>query len=305
MAKKTEPKCYICGNTKHKLILSNGVDYEYGVEGEFNFFKCVKCGLIQQQPTPSTKELQRFYPAGYHSYQRPSNYLFTKLSRLNLNRRLKRYAELIGPGGKVLDIGCGDGEIIEAMSKKGAYDCYGIEINKDIAKQGQQKNLKIYAGSFEECDAFKDDFFDLIIVNHLIEHVTDPEALLKKAWQCLKPGGWMIGETPNTDSYGRKILKGKWSGYHVPRHIHLFSDANLSFLFGKTGFSVIDIKKSLNPGHWALSLQNLYLHQRRATRLKNGKAWIYPLCLLAALPITLFENIFRTRSDIIYFEVRK
>lgn len=305
MQKTVEQECYICGNTKQELILEKGIDYEYGIKGEFNFYECSECGLIQQLPIPSMETIQSFYPETYHSYQRPSNFLFKKLSSINLNRRLERYKKLIGNSGTVLDVGCGDGEILEAMQKKGDYDCYGVEIKEDIAKKGQDKNLKIYYGTLENCEELKENFFDLIIINHLIEHVSDPKVLLEKAYKYLKKGGWLLGETPNTNSRGKKKLKGKWSGYHVPRHIHLFSDENLALLLKKIGFSKIEINKSLNPGHWALSLQNLYLHKKENAKLKNGKAWIYPFCLLAAIPVTLFENIFQKKSDIMYFEIQK
>ena len=82
-------------------------------------------------------------------------------------------------------------------------------------------------------------------------------------------------------------------------------DENIVELFARAGFSKVIVKKSYNPGHWALSLQNLYLHRFPETKLKNGKSWIYPFCLLAALPFTLIENVFSLKADIIYFEARK
>lgn len=297
--------CPICRSKDNQLIVDNGVDYEYGIKGDFKYYQCQKCQLIFLFPRPTISKIISYYPSWYHSYQRPASSVFKLLSNININKRKRRYKHLIGKSGKILDVGCGDGEIMEALEKGSNYDCFGIEFKKKIVQQVKNKGLKITYGTLESTKAFKNSTFDLLIMNHLIEHLQKPELTLKKAYQLLKPDGWISGETPNSRSVERILLKTKWAGYHIPRHLQIFSSDNIVKFLKNIGFSKIVIKKSCTPGQWALSLQNMYLSLFPKNKLVNGKSLIYPFFLLLAIPIVFIENFFSDDSSVIYFEAQK
>ncbi len=298
-------QCPICGSKNNKMILKNGFDYEYGIKGTFNFFECMGCQLISLIPRPFLVEIKRFYPSHYHAYKRPTSLWFKLLSNINLMKRKNRYEYLIGNTGNILDVGCGDGEIIETLKQNKGHDCYGIEFKEDIAELGKKKGLKVTYGTLETTKEFQKQFFSLIIMNHLIEHVENPDLLLKKALRLLKHGGWISGETPNTNCLERIIFKGKWAGFHVPRHLQIFSKKNLTQLLKNVGFTKVSIKKSFTPGQWALSLQNVFLDKFPNTKLKNGKSWIYSFLLVLSIPIVMFENLFLSETGVMYFEAKK
>lgn len=298
-------RCPFCQSNNNQLIIENGIDYEYDVKGNFKYYQCRKCQLIFLYPRPTLSKIIDYYPPNYHSYQRPSSSFFKFLSKINLNKRKEKYERLIGRSGKILDVGCGDGEIMEALETGSNYECSGIEFKKEIVRQGKNKGLNIVYGTLETTKVFRSSTFDLLIMNHLIEHLEKPEITLKKAYLLLKPGGWISGETPNSKSIERILLQKKWAGYHIPRHLQIFSSHNIDKFLKSIGFSKIVIKKSYTPGQWALSLQNIYLSIFPKTNLKNGKSKLYPFFLLLAIPIAISENLFSKESSVMYFEAQK
>lgn len=298
-------RCPVCKSANNHLIIDNGIDYEYGVTGNFKYYECDKCQLIFLYPRPPLPKIVNYYPSSYHSYQRPSSSVFKLLSKININKRKEKYEHLIGKSGKILDVGCGDGEIMEALEEDSNYECFGIEFKKEIVQQGKIKGLKIAYGTLETTKAYRDSTFNLLIMNHLVEHLQKPELTLNKAYQLLKPDGWISGETPNSQSIERILLNKKWAGYHIPRHLQIFSSRNIVKFLKNAGFSKIVIKKSYTPGQWALSLQNRYLSIFPKTNLKNGKSKLYPLFLLIAIPIMVSENIISRESSVMYFEAQK
>ena len=80
------------------------------------------------------------------------------------------------------------------------------------------------------------DSFDLIRMGHVIEHVRDPLATLRRAWELLKPGGTLFGETPNIDCWDFELFGRYWGALHFPRHIALFSPETISEACERAGF---------------------------------------------------------------------
>ena len=78
--------------------------------------------------------------------------------------------------------------------------------------------------------------FDVITLNHVIEHVHEPIKVLKLCHELLKPGGQLWLETPNIDSFGYARFKKNWRGLETPRHLILFNRSSLTQAFISAGF---------------------------------------------------------------------
>jgi SAM-dependent methyltransferase len=132
-----------------------------------------------------------------------------------------------------------------------------------------------------------DQKFDLIICQQLIEHLHNPSTLLNKVKLWLDTRGVLILETPGIESIDRKIFKGCWGGYHIPRHPFLFSEKAIKLILDKYGFEVIDIFYDFCLAFWLWSLHNLivkYIEKRKIARffsLNNP---------LALLPFWIIEH---------------
>lgn len=162
-----------------------------------------------------------------------SLYLFPREVR-RLGQQV-RYAHYI-PGGRLLDVGCGNGTYLAYMRDLG-WEVEGVEVDHRAVEQAQKLNLPVYLGSVEQ-KCFKDNQFDVISMNHVIEHVHDPLKVLKVCYRILKPGGTLIAITPNTSSAAHSWFREFWRGLEPPRHIHLFTSPALRRLAMAAGFHV-------------------------------------------------------------------
>jgi len=107
------------------------------------------------------------------------------------------------PPGKILDIGCMGGKYMLPLLKKG-WDCYGVEIS-EACKIAQKRGIKCV-----RCDAskglpFKDEFFDVIWAEEIIEHILDTDFFLSECNRVLKLNRILIISTPNLASLINRI----------------------------------------------------------------------------------------------------
>lgn len=107
-------------------------------------------------------------------------------------------------GKKILDIGCGDGALVYLLAKAGG-DVTGVD-NEETGLIYARENLQTMSqhtnltSSFVNASAyelpFESESYDIVVSSEVIEHVTEPERLLKEAARILKPAGKIILTTP-------------------------------------------------------------------------------------------------------------
>jgi len=107
--------------------------------------------------------------------------------------------------GKLLDIGCTNGDFSEPLVKNG-YDCYGLEYVNKAIKESTEKGIKVIKGSFLEKFPFEDEFFDVVFAGEVIEHTIDDKFFLEEIFRVLKKDGLLILTTPNLVSFGNRFL---------------------------------------------------------------------------------------------------
>ncbi|MEM5829324.1 MAG: class I SAM-dependent methyltransferase [Candidatus Aenigmatarchaeota archaeon] len=127
------------------------------------------------------------------------------------NCQLKILSLLDPPEGeknlKLLDIGCGDGSFsLEVAKKCNAKEIHGLEINKDVLEKAKKKGIKIHEGDANKKFPFKDNFFDVIIANQVVEHLLNPDNFFEEIHRILKPNGYCIISTPNLCSLHNRIF---------------------------------------------------------------------------------------------------
>jgi ubiquinone/menaquinone biosynthesis C-methylase UbiE len=106
-----------------------------------------------------------------------------------------------GPGAKVLDLGCGTGRLAVELAERG-YDIYAVDINHDLVKIAQEKareriGIAPFAIAAAELLPFRDDFFDICIVNNVLEHVANWGKTLDEVARVTKPGGMAYFDAAN------------------------------------------------------------------------------------------------------------
>lgn len=160
------------------------------------------------------------------------------------NAAKKQTFLLVPANSKVLDIGCHTGKTLAKLVKKGC-EPFGIELNSWAAKEAAKKGIKVTRADITKQLQFPDDFFDAVIIDHVLEHVFDTVGLLKEARRCLKKGGKIVVGVPNSVSLRDRILVafGKLPAYgNHSDHIHNYSAKKLGSELEKAGFREIKLQ---------------------------------------------------------------
>jgi SAM-dependent methyltransferase len=170
---------------------------------------CPRCGAATTDPWPSEATLKTAYAGWY----RPTGGRFAgpgdailKRSRGALARRLAE----IAPAGPVLDVGAGDGTLLDALRRHGR-EAIGLELvatRPDIRAQ--------------DIAEIEDASFAAIVFWHSLEHLQRPAEALTRAAELLAPGGVLVVAVPNSDSLQARLFKDRWLALDLPRHlVHL------------------------------------------------------------------------------------
>ena len=275
-------KCIICGNEEWKYLFP-ARDRMFGIAGKFSEYQCKTCGFVRLDPKPSQKELQKYYPsAKYYSYSSETKQTFFGWLRSYLITHRWSLPFLSVPAipkartGKILDIGCGSGETLALLQSIG-WECYGLDIDRNAIAAARARGVKNATfGSFETMKKYPDNYFDVIRLYHVIEHLDDPVTCLKLAYKKLKRGGELIIGTPSSDSLAAIVFRQYWINLDAPRHLYIFSPKTLSTLALKNRFRNSSIEYSSAAG-WVGSMQYVIgEHSIRPIDLVN-RVWLVVL----------------------------
>jgi len=250
--------CILCSSSRKTIGLFPAKDRMYGLPGTFKIEKCRKCGLWQSTPKLKTKEISKYYPSSsYYSYVENGKSVFSRLRKYLIYRFYfpTVFSKIIftfintvpaipqlRPHGKIMDVGCGNGETLRSLKKYG-WDVYGLDIDAKAVAYAKRKGLEhVKKGGFERLKIYPDNYFDVIRSYHVIEHLSDPVAFINLAYKKLKKGGECIIGTPNSNSVHANLFKSFWYNLDTPRHQFVFNPINLSRLVKKAGLSITDIQ---------------------------------------------------------------
>ncbi len=222
-------KCNICAKDNTELFLSmDGVSYR----------RCIYCGLIYQNPRPVFANLKKRYGKDYFDYEISNQNNFFALMKLGLkdigfdslfknDNSIRRF----------LDIGCATGLLLNYMKKKG-WITQGVEICRASAQYAIENfGVDVCIGTLEEAP-FPDQYFDVVHLSHLIEHVPDPKKLLLEIRRILKVGGHMVLTTPNVNGMQARVAQKTWRSA-IPEHVYLFSKKTMKTLLSCVGFTIV------------------------------------------------------------------
>jgi 2-polyprenyl-3-methyl-5-hydroxy-6-metoxy-1,4-benzoquinol methylase len=168
---------------------------------------------------------------------------FTK----NILKRLRETQVSFGPGKKVLDIGCGNGVLLETICKQ--FGCVGTGIDVDQRRIAKARARTKHA-SFK-CELFDGaslgEKYDIIISSAVIEHVVDPPGFLKQFHPALTDDGSLFLLTPNAHSLSYRLLRSWWRELlSIGEHIYLFTPRSLELCAGRAGFELVKLSSDFD-----------------------------------------------------------
>jgi SAM-dependent methyltransferase len=299
--------CPICGSDRTWLYRTDVADLEYFVipPRDFAMQKCSECQSEFLAPRPGESELPPFYPSDYHAYNANHSGVARLLVQFRARSRARFYGHLIkGRSGRIFDVGTGDCRHFDELRRHLDLECAGIEIQPDVAAQGRSRGYAVLDGTLETADLTDHvGRYDIVSMNHVLEHVVYPHLMLERAYDLLRPGGHIIGQLPTVSSWENRIFGHNWGGYHYPRHLQIPSKPGLAGLLEDVGFSSVTIRSAPHI-QTTISMQNTLVRRGWHPHMQNGKTPVYGALLVAALP---YETVawLCDRGGIVNFQAQK
>lgn len=247
--------CMLCNGSKIEKLY-DGKDLLIGVEGKFQLVGCRDCGLAWVAPELSNEEMEAHYPAQYISYPKAAedekNPITRRLRKFGIEKRVRRVIARTSQAGTVLDIGCATGGFLNGMQEHG-WTCYGVEPSSYAAGYARQRfGLNVFHGYLKDA-SYPENFFDVITLWDVLEHIAHPKEDLAIIYKILKPGGLLTISMPNSDAWERFWFGKYWAGWDVPRHYYIYNQTNIGRLLSQCGFQVEGIS-SFTGRHGVLAL---------------------------------------------------
>jgi len=259
--------------------------------------RCLNCGLIYQNPRLYIQEIEKHYPPEYDSFQSEDSdcgNLGSRISKFGLSKR-RQFVSSLKNGGKLLDVGCATGNFLHEMQSTPGWDLFGIEINEHAANIAQRKYaLNVFLGEIEEAN-YPEDFFDVITLWDVLEHLPNPKSTLNEIHRVLKENGRLVLRVPNGGSWDAKLFGKFWFGLDAPRHYYVFNQQTIRNLLEMSGFQLTHINCSIGSSI-ALCMNMRFLMAAKKipedTRNLVIRIVCHPVFKFIALPFTfIFDQL--------------
>ncbi len=271
---QSRPVCSVCGAPPARVRYAGLADRLFSVGGKWNLVECSNpaCGMLWLNPAPVVEDLPQLYRHYYTHEREPlrrwsrlnrvfrraedaylaENYgygevrgvwyarLQAKLMYLRPGRRAMLDSDVFylcaQPGARLFEVGCGSGAMLNRMQERG-WRVEGIDFDSAAVAQACSFGLQVRVGDILKTDLTADTY-DVVVMSHVIEHVPDPQSLLRECWRLLRPGGRLVVVTPNSQALSRRLFGRYWMPLDPPRHLALFTVPALKRLSEDAGFGI-------------------------------------------------------------------
>lgn len=301
-------RCWNCGGEEFESLFQ-ARDFDTADDG-FPVRRCRQCGLVYTAGVSEDLLAAAYSRSYYGSGKAKFLSVIEALVRIGHRRQARHILDLYSDQQSaskiaqqmvsVLDIGCGRALLLQEFRKLGA-DCLGIERSEFPGSQRVEVDMHI--GALQDAE-FADRRFDIIVIWHVLEHITELGALLEELPRHLNPGGLLVISVPNYSSWQSRFFKQHWFHLDIPRHVTHFERQWLERNLGSMGLEMISL-------HTFSASQNIYgfiqsslnrLVPRRPNRLyklltrgRGRRDWLalagWSLLALLLLPFAILETV--------------
>lgn len=225
MSARPCPACGASGAVKDRVVRDAD-----GRDVSFDVFVCGGCGCGFVDPVPG--DLDDRYGGGFYAKRSTTTGL---AQTVFLGWRAGVVARALGSKtrGRLLDVGSGGGEFLDAMAGAG-FDVCGFEPSQ--AGRNKSSSVPVVAS----LDAV-DGEFDVVTMWHALEHIPEPLPVLQQLKKRLKPGAPLVVAVPNAGSVEARVFGEGWFHLDVPRHLLQLTRPSLEQLLARAGFVVDDV----------------------------------------------------------------
>jgi SAM-dependent methyltransferase len=230
--------CKICSGPLQLLHKGSGLEasalafsptnHQPGQYGDL--YRCERCGTVAQPSLPEGDALLDLY-----RQMRDDHYLDEEAGRRATARRLLDQIGRFAPSGRLLDVGCGHGLLLDEARKLG-YQTVGLELSEHAAAHARD-TLELDVRPQTLADQPRQPRYAVIVLADVIEHLDDPVAAIEQCARLLEPGGVLCLVTPDPGSRTAQLAGAGWWGY-LPAHTYLLPRRTLRELLEQRGLDV-------------------------------------------------------------------
>lgn len=233
--------CISCG---HKVFLLLSELDKRNIQ--ISYVICRKCGLVQLNPRCDQNSYNDWYANLYMQ-------LWEQLSEIKevpqadhfINNQFHLIKNRLAPKDKILEIGCNMGATQRFLVKQG-FDVYGCDYHEKAIEFAKQyvPEATIKKGGIDSFSE-QEGTFKLIYMNHVLEHIVDPDEFIKKIYRMLAPGGYALIEVPGLKNWISTVKKNNIKTTIQFAHISYFTSKCLQHVFAKNGFETVYIDNTV------------------------------------------------------------
>lgn len=252
--------CRICSGPLRLLHTGSGLEaraetfsptnHQPGQYGDL--YQCDRCGTVEQPSLPHGDALLELY-----RQMRDDHYLDEERGRRTTAGRLLDAIGRHAPSGRLLDVGCGHGLLLDEARKRG-YEVEGLELS-DYASAHAREALELpvhqrtVAALAAEAEPPR---YAAIVLADVLEHLDDPLETVDLCGRLLAPGGVLCLVTPDPASRTARIAGASWWGF-LPAHTFLFPSTTLKQLLEERGLDVVtdlSLVRTFSLRYWMAGL---------------------------------------------------
>lgn len=232
--------CLMCGCEKFNRVTN--VD-------EPTVVKCLSCNFVYTIPLPdesSVRDLYENWTDAGDQFQ-PRGGLGRRLKYRLFANSIKKYFpkhQLI----KLLEIGCGQGDLQRAIKHDERIKGVGLDLDKSALNYARSLDLDVREGTLEEQN-FLSKTYDCVVAIHVIEHLYNPIKTLSEIYRILTQGGIFIAIVPCVTHIKARINGKRWKYYHAPGHLWHFSPETFRLLLSKVNLQPVSMFSFYNRAH--------------------------------------------------------
>jgi 2-polyprenyl-3-methyl-5-hydroxy-6-metoxy-1,4-benzoquinol methylase len=238
-------ECEFCN--KHRFVYLFEASSFDNPSKRFSVYKCVNCNIARTFPVLTEAAINPYYQESYYgAWNKKFNPLIENVINYINRMRAEKIHKLANRNIdkddyrmlRVLDVGCGRGLLLKELNKLN-FECYGVE-RPGYKFESDLVNMNLFTQDLKTIK-FQDNWFDIVIMWHSLEHIMNSTSLVEEVQRILKPGGMFIVSVPNFGGFQSKLFQSMWFHLDLPRHTHHFSRNNLEKYLLNCGFSSFSI----------------------------------------------------------------
>ena len=292
---ETLDRCPLCGAASPLPALTvedHSISHE-----RFQLVDCASCGFRFTNPRPTQQVIGRYYEsADYISHSNSRRTLSDRLYQVARRWALARKHALVAThrtNGRVLDVGCGTGEFLGHLKRRG-YLVSGVEPALKAREQAIAHHAIPVVPSLDQVPGREQ--FHVVTLWHVLEHLPDLRGTLKRLYALTADDGLLVIAVPDRDSWDAQHYGSAWAAYDVPRHLSHFRRSDMHRLVTEHGFEPIAVRPMWLDAPYIALLSERYRGHGAVMALLRGVlfgAWSNLVSALSDRPTSSSLYLFR------------